>query len=149
MSGASSTVSGMVKSGAISTMPPTLAAAMIAKTKPMADRSYLRWNNSGIFLLRWARCSARGGSSIRQLGICFGAELRSARRHPDIVTSDDNSEQEQKASESARDVVRIHGNQRVDEGIGQRPVIRIGAPHQALDNSGVPHSEDVDEGPRD
>jgi hypothetical protein len=42
MSGASSTVSWMVKSGAISTRPPTLAAAMIAMTKPMAVRSSLR-----------------------------------------------------------------------------------------------------------
>ena len=48
MSGACSTVSSMVNSGAISTMPPTLAAAMIAMTKPMAERSILRWNSSGI-----------------------------------------------------------------------------------------------------
>jgi len=42
MSGVSSTVSSMVNKGAISTMPPTLAAAMIASTKPMAERSSLR-----------------------------------------------------------------------------------------------------------
>src|SRR4029450_8116834 len=137
MSGASSTVSWMVKSGAISTMPPTLAAAMMAKTKPVAVRSILRWNSSGMFLLRRARRSA----SIRQIGFPFGGERRGACRHPDVVTGDDSSKQEEKAAESARDVVRIHGDQRVDEGIGQRPVVRIGAPHQALDNSGVPHRE--------
>ena len=48
MSGACSTVSSMVKSGAISTIPPTLAAAMIAITNPIAERSSLRWKSSGM-----------------------------------------------------------------------------------------------------
>ncbi len=69
MSGASSTVWSMVKSGAISTMPPTLAAAMMASTKPMADALELAVEQFGhrVIPAGIAR-QAPTGTSARALG---------------------------------------------------------------------------------
>src|SRR5918998_1552755 len=149
MSGTSSTVSWMVNSGAISTMPPTLAAAMIAMTKPMAVRSSLWWNSSAMGSLRRA-CGAAGGKpDIRHVRLPLGGNGHRAHRHPYVIGSDDGAEQEEQAAEGARDVVRIHGDERVEEGIGERSLLRVRAPHQTLEDAGVPHREHVDERPRD
>ena len=72
MSGACSTVSSMVKRGAISTMPPTLAAAMMAITNPIAERSSLRWKSSGIRHSPGTAAGTTGMSASR--GAASGAD---------------------------------------------------------------------------
>src|SRR6187401_3228696 len=99
MSGASSTVSSMVKSGAISTMPPTLAAAMIAITKPMAVRSILRWKNSGMASLRRGRGRSGSETCVGNVGLPLGSGGRLAHRHPDVEGGDDGTEQEEQSAE--------------------------------------------------
>ena len=67
-------------------------------------------------------------------------------RHPDVVAADDGADQEQQAADGARDVIGMHRDQRVDEGIGERAAFVVGPPHQPLDDAGIPHREDVDNG---
>src|SRR3954451_17441532 len=143
MSGTFSTVSGMVNRGAISTMPPTLAAAMTASTNPMADRSSLRWKISGIALLsRHCRADDR-------LVLNYPRRVRKgADGEPDIDAADDRADQKKQPPECPRDVVWIHGDKGIDERVGQRAFLGIGPPHQTLNDTGVPHREDVDQGAR-
>src|SRR5690606_37732225 len=133
MSGASSTVSSMVKRGAISTMPPTLATAMIAITNAMDERSSLRWNSSDMSSL-----SRHGGGRHRHVTRARGGRT-GPDRHPDVVAADHRADQEQQPPEGARDIVGIHRHQRVDERIGERTVFGVGPPHQPLDDPGIPH----------
>src|SRR5215217_9628421 len=131
----------MVKSGAISTMPPTLAAAMIATTKPMAVRSSFRWNSSAMMSLRRGGRGAGGKPRVRHIRPSGHGGGRRADRHPDVEGSDDGAQQEQQAAKGARDIVWVHGDERVEEGIGESAVLGVGAPHQALEDPGVPHGE--------
>src|SRR5262245_45685103 len=88
ISGASSTVSPMVKRGAISTKPPTLAAAMIAITKPIVERSSLRWNSSGMSLFPGY------GRDYRHIRLACRRKRHGSYRHPDVVAADHRADQE-------------------------------------------------------
>src|SRR6187551_1805207 len=123
MCGSSSTVPSMVNRGAISNRPPMADTTTIASTKPMALRSSLRWKNSAMPLLRRLEGGAGGGQVRRRLGAGF---RRPADRHPDVVGPDDRPQQEQQAPEGARDVVGMHGHDRLDERIAERPALIIG-----------------------
>ena len=90
-----------------------------------------------------AASTAIGG---RFASISTGGSRRRPDRHPDVVGADDRADQEQQAADGARDVVGMHRDQRVDEGIGQRAALVVGPPHQPLDDAGIPHREDVDDG---
>src|SRR5262245_48734938 len=140
MSGASSTVPAMVKSGAISTMPPTLAAAMMAMTKPVAERSSLRWSSSGI-----SSFPRQSGSDHGHVDLPRGLQGRRSRRHPHVVAAYDRADQEEQAPEGACNVIGVHGDERVDERIGERSLLGVGPPHQPLNDAGIPHRQDVDQ----
>src|SRR5690606_18623412 len=143
MSGTSSTVSSIVNNGAISTIPPTLAAAMIASTKPIAERSSLRWKSSRIALLRRYRIAA----IERNIALADERPRRRPHRHPDVVAADDGADQEQQAPGGPCDVIGIHRDQAVDERVGEGSFVGVGPPHQTLQDPGVPHREDVNERP--
>src|SRR3954447_1668964 len=126
MSATSSTVSWIVKRGAISTKPPIEATPRIASMKPMALRSILRWN-SGIASLPRLRDAGRE----RQIRLRAGRSALDAglpNGHQHVVRSDNSAEQEEQAADCARDVVGVHRHHRVNEGIGERAAIGIGAP---------------------
>ena len=106
MSGACSTVSSMVKRGAISTRPPTLAAAMMAITKPIAERSSLRWKSSGI-----SSFPRHGGRHDGHVHLARRGKRHGPDRHPDVEAADDRAQQEEQAAEGARDVVGVHRHQ--------------------------------------
>src|SRR5690606_34618958 len=130
MSGASSTVSSMVNSGAISTMPPMAETPMMASTKPMALRSSLRWKNSGIGSL--SRLDG-GGRPMRGRHVRGAVARRTAMRradgHEDVPGTDHRAGEEEQPAHGAGDVVGMHGDQAVDEGIGERAAVGVGAPH--------------------
>src|SRR5688572_1845004 len=96
MSGACSTVSSMVKSGAISTIPPTLAAAMIAITNPIVERSSLRWKSSGT-----PSFPRHGGWHDRHVSFARRFARSEPDRHPDVVAADHGAQQEEQAPEGA------------------------------------------------
>src|SRR5215207_10344755 len=87
MSGACSTVSSIVKRGAISTMPPTLAAAMMASMNPIAERSSLRWKSSGI-----SSFPRYGGGDDGHVRISCHDERHGPDRHPDVEAANDRAQ---------------------------------------------------------
>ena len=149
MSGASSTVWWMVNSGAISTMPPMLATSDDGDHEP--DRLAFEPVVKAEHARHSAACgTGRTGTSARDSRprIRHRLRRRHAHRHPDVVAADQRADQEQQPADRAGDVVRMHRHQGVDEGIGQRPVVVVGPPHQSLDDARVPHRQHVDDGPR-
>ena len=76
--------------------------------------------------------------------LCSADWIGGLDRHPDVVGADAAADQEQQAADGAGDVIGMHRDQRVDEGIGERAALVVGPPHQPLDDAGIPHREDVD-----
>src|SRR3569623_1150742 len=119
MSGSLSTVWSMVKSGAISIAPPMLATPMMASTSQIALLSSQKCRRNMASLRR-----LEGGTRRRHGDwlLIDGAQAlrrrRGAHGHPDIVGADHRAEQEQQPADGPRDIVGMHRNQRVDEGVG-------------------------------
>src|SRR5512141_1092243 len=66
--------------------------------------------------------------------------------HHDVEQGDPSTDVEDQAANSAHRVVRMHCGDRFNEGIGQRAVLIIVAPHQTLHDAGDPHRNDVNHG---
>src|SRR5690606_38379908 len=106
MSSTFSTVSSMVKSGAISTSPPMLETTMMASAKPMAVRSSFLCT-SGMFLF---------SRHQRAIGSELARRVARQRRfvpdgHDDVVGSDHSPREEEEPAHGARDVVGVHRDQ--------------------------------------
>src|SRR5690606_38528022 len=106
MSSTFSTVSSMVKSGAISTMPPMLETRMMASTKPIAVRSSFLCG-SGMSLLprqKRALCAERLRALARQQRLV-------PDRHEVVVGTDRSAEEEEVSDADYREVAGVHRDQ--------------------------------------
>src|SRR5690554_6287248 len=115
MSSTFSTVSSMVKRGAISTSPPMLDTAIMASAKPIAVRSSFLCISGMSLLPRHERlvCAERFHT------LAQGPRLM-PDRHQDVVGADHCAGKEEEPADGARNVVGVHRDERLDEGIGQR-----------------------------